>query len=46
MSDKTFVRLLIAVLTVCVIATAAHFVYAIDAYQRCSIICFIGKELW
>jgi len=46
MSAKTFVRLLAAVLTICVLATAAHFVYAIDAYQHCSIIYFIGKELW
>ncbi|MBQ8747925.1 MAG: hypothetical protein IJZ08_08695 [Clostridia bacterium] len=46
MSDKLFTRLLIAVLAVCLIATAAHLVYAIDAYQHCSIIYFIGKELW
>jgi len=39
-------RVLAAVIAVCFIATAAHFVYAIDAYQHCSIIYFIGKELW
>ena len=46
MTDSTFTKLLIAVLAVCVLATAAHAVYAIDAYQRCSIIYFIGEELW
>lgn len=46
MSDKNFYRLLIAVLAVCMIATIAHLIYAIDAYQHCSIIYFIGKELW
>ena len=46
MSNKIFYRLLIAVLAVCMIATIVHLIYAIDAYQHCSIICFIGKELW
>lgn len=46
MSDKLFYRLLIAVLAVCLIATIAHLIWAIDAYQSCSIIYFIGKELW
>lgn len=46
MDDKIFYRLLIAVLAVCMIATSAHLIYAIDAYQHCSIIYFIGKELW
>ena len=46
MKERTFHIVLIAVLAVCVLATAAHLVYAIDAYQRCSIIQFIAKELW
>lgn len=46
MSDKLFLRLLTAVLAVCIAATAAHLIYAVDAYQHCSIIYFIGKELW
>ena len=46
MSDKIFYRLLIVVLAVCMIATIAHLIYAVDAYQHCSIIYFIGKELW
>ena len=39
-------RIFAAVLAVCLLATAAHAIYAIDAYQRCSIIYFIGEELW
>lgn len=46
MSNKIFYRLLIAVLAVCMITTIAHLIYAVDAYQHCSIIYFIGKELW
>ena len=46
MNNKLFIRLLIAVLAVCLIATITHLVYAIDAYQQCSIIYFIGEELW
>ena len=46
MKDKLFIRLLIAVLAVCLVVTIAHLVYAIDAYQHCSIIYFIGEELW
>lgn len=46
MSDKIFLRLLIAVLAVCLVLTITHLAYAIYAYQHCSIIFFIGKELW
>ncbi len=46
MTEKTFTRVFIVVLAVCLLATAAHAIYAIDAYQRCSIIYFIGEELW
>lgn len=46
MSNKLFVKLLIAVLAICLVLTIAHLVYAIYAYQHCSIIYFIGKELW
>ena len=46
MSDKIFYRLLAAAIAVCIIATAVHLIWAIDAYQSCSIIYFIGKELW
>ncbi len=46
MNDKIFLRLLFAVLTVCLILTIAHLAYVIYAYQHCSIIYFIGKELW
>ena len=46
MRDKLFIQLLVAVLAICIIATTVHLIYAIDAYQHCSIIYFIGKELW
>ena len=46
MSDKLFVKFLAAVLIVCAVVTIAHLIYIIDAYQHCSIIYFIGKELW
>ncbi|MBR6708155.1 MAG: hypothetical protein IKL84_00590 [Clostridia bacterium] len=46
MRDKLFIRLLILVLAVCLVLTIAHLAYAIYAYQHCSIIYFIGKELW
>ena len=35
-----------AVLALCILLTAAHVIYAVWAYQHCSIIYFIGGELW
>lgn len=46
MKERTFYIILFSVLGICLALTLAHFIYAIDAYQRCSIIYFIGKELW
>jgi len=46
MKDSTFYKLLIAVTALGLVLTMAHFIYAIYAYQHCSIIYFIGKELW
>ena len=46
MKEKTFYRVLAAVVALCVLATAAHICYAVWAYQHCSIIQFIAKELW
>ena len=46
MKTETFNKILIAVLALCILLTAAHVVYAVWAYQHCSIIYFIGKELW
>ena len=46
MKETTFYRLLWTVLIVCVVLTAAHFVYDVYAYRHCSIIYFIAKELW
>jgi len=46
MKERTFYIILFSVLGICLAFTIAHFIYAIEAYQRCSIIYFIGKELW
>lgn len=46
MKSRTFYIVLFSVLGVCVALTLAHFIYAIYAYQHCSIIYFVGKELW
>lgn len=46
MKDRTFSIILFLVIFVCLALTVAHFIYAIYAYEHCSIIYFIGKELW
>lgn len=46
MKETTFCKLLIAVVAVCLLLTVAHLCYAVYAYQHCSIIQFIAKELW
>ena len=46
MRDRTFLIVLFALLGVCLALTAAHLIYAVYAYRHCSIIYFIGKELW
>ena len=46
MKTRTFTIVLFTVLAVCALLTVAHAVYALYAYQHCSIIYFIAKELW
>jgi len=46
MKERTFTIILISIIAVCLVLTIAHFIYAVYAYQHCSIIYFIGKELW
>ena len=46
MKNRTFWIVLLSVIGLCLALTVAHFVYAIYAYEHCSIIYFIGKELW
>ena len=46
MKNRVFSAILFSVLGVCLALTLAHMIYAIYAYQHCSIIYFIGKELW
>lgn len=46
MKSKTFLTLALTIIGLCLLFTILHMVYAIYAYQHCSIIYFIGKELW
>ena len=46
MKEKTFYKVLIALVVLCALATVAHICYAFYAYQHASIIQFIAKELW
>ncbi|MBQ7965816.1 MAG: hypothetical protein IJ331_07040 [Ruminococcus sp.] len=46
MKPKTFNIIFFTVLALCAVFTIAHFIYDVNAYQHCSIIYFIAKELW
>jgi len=46
MKDHTFTVLLLTLVGFCLALTVAHLIYAVWAYQHCSIIYFIAKELW
>ena len=46
MKERTFSILLCTVVGLCLALTVAHFIYAVYAYQHCSIIEFIARELW
>ena len=46
MKDRTYLRVLLCVIGLCLVLTLAHMVYAVYAYQHCSIIEFIARELW
>lgn len=46
MKDRSFLWVFAAVCILCAVLTAAHLAYAVYAYQHCSIIEFIAKELW
>ncbi len=46
MTDRTFLKIMAVVIAVCLLLTVAHLIYDIYAYQHCSIIYFIAKELW
>ena len=46
MRDSVFYKILAVVTAVGIALTIAHFAYAVYAYQHCSIIYFVGKELW
>jgi len=44
--DNLFWTVLFCVAGLCLALTVAHFAYAVYAYEHCSIIYFIGEELW
>lgn len=46
MKERTFRILLYTLIGLCLAFTLAHVIYAVYAYEHCSIIYFIGKELW
>lgn len=46
MSSRTFRAVLCMVIGIGIVLTIAHLAYAVYAYQHCSIIYFIAKELW
>lgn len=46
MKERTFWIVLLVVTGICLTLTIAHFIYAVYAYQHCSIIEYIAKELW
>ena len=46
MKEKTFGIIIVAVLAICLAATIAHVAWSVYAYDHCSIIYFISKELW
>ncbi len=46
MKERTFLTILALTVALCALLTLAHLAYDVYAYQHCSIIYFIGKELW
>ena len=46
MKNRTFTIFLLAFVGLCLLLTIAHLLYDVYAYQHCSIIYFIAKELW
>ena len=46
MKDSTYIKLLFLAVGICLILTLVHFAYIVYAYQHCSIIEFVAKELW
>ncbi len=46
MKMHTFTIIMLVVIGICLLLTVTHLIYAIYAYQHCSIIYFIAKEWW
>ncbi|MBQ2764472.1 MAG: hypothetical protein IJF43_05495 [Firmicutes bacterium] len=46
MKERTFSIILLLIVSLGLALTIGHLLYDIYAYRHCSIIYFIGKELW
>ena len=46
MKERSFTVALLVLISLGLIVTVGHLIYDFYAYQHCSIIYFIGKELW
>ena len=46
MKNRTFTKVLIALIGVALLLTVIHLGYIVYAYQHSSIVYFIAKELW
>ena len=46
MKERAFLIVLYTTVGLCAVLTLVHLIYAIYAYQHCSIIYFVSKELW
>jgi len=46
MEERKFKKLLLSIVIIGLVLTAAHAIYAICAYDNSSIIRFISRELW
>ena len=46
MPNRIFTRVLLWLVILCLVLTVAHLIWILYAYQHCSIIEFIAKELW
>ena len=46
MSERAFLIAVLITVGFCLAFTLAHLFYAVYDYEHCSIIYFIGKELW
>ncbi len=46
MKTNRYIALILVIFALLTLLTVAHLCYAVYAYEHCSIIYFIAKELW